>query len=254
MHNKQIVRQISAPVPRLVAIRAPRLTRTNGLKFQTQAAPSRHPERRLHQMSGERIDAFRRSRHRSCVDALPSPYRGVSRGDPAASPEAEGRPATVIGGPFPIHRDSGADRGIATAAGYVDSVKALHCDANKRNPRERCISMTPRATFCVSHNLPDISVEVHRTRSLRREALVRVCRRMRIAVASPAIRNGHSPSLMRRKACDERRWPKVHGGIKVLCFNLDKAASTRRSACFEVKRRDEQGRKHGRCSGACSFN
>jgi hypothetical protein len=53
MHNKQIVRQISAPVPQLVAIRTPRLTRTNGLKFQTQAAPSRHPQRQLHQMSGE---------------------------------------------------------------------------------------------------------------------------------------------------------------------------------------------------------
>jgi hypothetical protein len=101
--------------------------------------------------------------------ALPSPYRGMSRGGPAASPEAKGRPATGIGGPFPIHRHSGADRGIATAAGYVDSVKAFHCDANKRNPRERCISITARATFCASHNLPDISVEVRRTRSLRRE-------------------------------------------------------------------------------------
>ena len=95
--------------------------------------------------------------------------RDEPRGGSAASPEAKGRPATGIGGPFPIHRHSGADRGIATAAGYVDSVKAFHCDANKRNPRERCISKTARATFCASHNLPDMSVEVRRTRSLRRE-------------------------------------------------------------------------------------
>jgi hypothetical protein len=54
--------------------------------------------------------------------------------------------------------------------------------------------------------------------------------------------------------CDERRWHKIHRDIKVLCFNLDKATSTRTSASFEAKRCDEQGRKHGRCSGACAFN